>query len=534
MDEECKTCIKCRVEKPIAAFHRCAARIGGYNGLCTECLWTQRAENRALKAAGKLLPALAARQRQAERLAEGKRHCTKCGQTKGLAEFGSDKACADGRAHCCKTCSTARSRAWHTHNPERARVGQQRYYQQTKGRLEYRGYARAYREKHREKIRERSRAHYEKVKNTSEYKELRRTYQEKRREAARAYREKYPEKVRERARTHYAKHRERLLEVGKTYREQHRPQRREYWREYKKQRAATDFDFRLHHILRTQIQASAINSGGKKSARTEEILGCPVPEFRQYLEANFLPGMTWENYGAIWEIGHVKPCAMFDLSDPAQQRECYNYTNLKPQSVEDNRSAGARYEGVDFRGGKAAEFSAISVPLAGVRELIECYHYAHSAPSAATRCYALVKKDLPAEFLGAAIFRPAPLGTAKQQHPEDPQKVLCLSRLVVVPNMPANTTGCFLAGCLRLLSAEQKWVRVITYADTWQGHDGGIYRATNWKSLGETAPQPVWTLNGQFVGKRRGKQHPLTNAELHASGAIFHGKFPKHVYTRNL
>ena len=35
-------------------------------------------------------------------------------------------------------------------------------------------------------------------------------------------------------------------------------------------------------------------------------------------------------------LDHIRPCASFDLTDEAQQRECFHYTNLQPLWATDN------------------------------------------------------------------------------------------------------------------------------------------------------------------------------------------------------
>jgi hypothetical protein len=41
--------------------------------------------------------------------------------------------------------------------------------------------------------------------------------------------------------------------------------------------------------------------------------------------------MSWDNYGINgWEIDHIIPCAIFDLTDYDMQRLCFCYLNLQP------------------------------------------------------------------------------------------------------------------------------------------------------------------------------------------------------------
>lgn len=80
--------------------------------------------------------------------------------------------------------------------------------------------------------------------------------------------------------------------------------------------------------------------------RTLDLLGCSIVELRESLEALFKPGMTWENYGfgaGKWNVDHIKPCALFDLSDPEQQRLCFHHTNLQPLWHFDNLKKSASF-----------------------------------------------------------------------------------------------------------------------------------------------------------------------------------------------
>lgn len=80
-------------------------------------------------------------------------------------------------------------------------------------------------------------------------------------------------------------------------------------------------------------------------AASLDLLGCTFSELQTWLEAKFLPGMTWNNYGkgiGKWNVDHIIPCASFDLTDPKQQSKCFHYSNLQPLWAVDNMRKGAR------------------------------------------------------------------------------------------------------------------------------------------------------------------------------------------------
>lgn len=85
--------------------------------------------------------------------------------------------------------------------------------------------------------------------------------------------------------------------------------------------------------------------GFRKHKRTLELLGCTVAELRHHLESLWTPGMCWENYGE-WHIDHRKPIAAFWLSEPAEQRACFHFTNLQPLWAADNYRKGDSWQGV--------------------------------------------------------------------------------------------------------------------------------------------------------------------------------------------
>ncbi len=94
---------------------------------------------------------------------------------------------------------------------------------------------------------------------------------------------------------------------------------------------------RLRWNLRSRLN-TAIKHGWKAGSAVRD-LGCTIPELKAYLEAQFRPGMSWDNWARDgWHIDHRKPLAKFDLSDPEQLRQACHYTNLQPLWASENIS----------------------------------------------------------------------------------------------------------------------------------------------------------------------------------------------------
>lgn len=104
-----------------------------------------------------------------------------------------------------------------------------------------------------------------------------------------------------------------------------------YNKKYKRNKYQTDFNYRLRECLRNRIIIGLKNNS--KAYSTIKLLGCSIEDFKQYLESQFKPGMSWLNYGYgndKWNIDHVIPISSFDLTDTKQQQKCFHYTNLQP------------------------------------------------------------------------------------------------------------------------------------------------------------------------------------------------------------
>ena len=125
------------------------------------------------------------------------------------------------------------------------------------------------------------------------------------------------------------------------YRARHLPKVQARVRKWAKAKRAADPAWKLKKNLRTRIYCAIVRGeAAYRSASAIRDLGCTVEELKAHLEVQFVPGMTWENYGAVWEVDHDRPLSAFDLTDPEQQRAACRFTNLQPLFVTDNRRKG--------------------------------------------------------------------------------------------------------------------------------------------------------------------------------------------------
>lgn len=82
---------------------------------------------------------------------------------------------------------------------------------------------------------------------------------------------------------------------------------------------------------------------GKAGKSWVSVVGYSREELMTHLERQFLPGMSWENYGRNgWHVDHIRPVTsfVFDSVDDPQFRACWALENLQPLWEPDNIRKG--------------------------------------------------------------------------------------------------------------------------------------------------------------------------------------------------
>jgi hypothetical protein len=171
----------------------------------------------------------------------------------------------------------------------------------------------------------------------------------RKKESQRKWNEKNPERLKAIRAKWVAKNREKLREIDKRYCRKNRnkiigrqlayeKRNRPKINAYRRNRFATDSNFRLAMYLRNRFNAAL--SGRVKGGSAVRSLGCSIPELKDYLASKFRPGMTWDNYGE-WEIDHILPLGRADLSNAEVVKKLCHYSNLQPLWRVENRTKSA-------------------------------------------------------------------------------------------------------------------------------------------------------------------------------------------------
>lgn len=110
---------------------------------------------------------------------------------------------------------------------------------------------------------------------------------------------------------------------------------KDYKQEYQRNLSNPDrmFKIRVRNRIRAQLKKKNLTYI-KKDSKTIDFLGADFWTVKEYITKQFLPGMTWDNYGD-WHIDHIIPLDAAGNDKDLIKILCY-YQNLQPLWGSDN------------------------------------------------------------------------------------------------------------------------------------------------------------------------------------------------------
>ena len=145
---------------------------------------------------------------------------------------------------------------------------------------------------------------------------------------------------------------------------------------------------------------------------------------------------------------------------------------------------------------KVSDFTIEPVPKKAVDSFIKKWHYSQRTRGLhISHCFGLYSDDGPfglPRMIGAMIYGiPAMYGVAERYYEDNPSVVIELNRLCCIDDTPKNTESYFIGKTLNWLKHNTKYRLVLSYSDLAQGHEGIVYKASNFTDLGMTSPDRV-------------------------------------------
>lgn len=159
-------------------------------------------------------------------------------------------------------------------------------------------------------------------------------------EYVKEWRKRNPELWKLQSKRHYQRRKEHIKARVKRYAKANASRVRELQRRCHANRRRRSLSHRIQYNLRNRIGWALKLSGSRKCEKTTSLLGCSIPDFRIYIESKFQPGMAWENYGkgkGKWNLDHIMPCSIFDLTKASHQKRCFHFSNYQPMWETENR-----------------------------------------------------------------------------------------------------------------------------------------------------------------------------------------------------
>lgn len=123
---------------------------------------------------------------------------------------------------------------------------------------------------------------------------------------------------------YYQDNRDKLLEYSK---KNHVKEKR---KNNFKERYQNDIQFKLQTVMKSNFHLFFKDKGKNKNLSFSKIISYSFEQLLIHLESNFRNGMEWENFGKVWEIHHIKPQNLFDVTNIEEVKKCWDLSNLAP------------------------------------------------------------------------------------------------------------------------------------------------------------------------------------------------------------
>jgi hypothetical protein len=148
----------------------------------------------------------------------------------------------------------------------------------------------------------------------------------------------------------------------------------------------------------------------------------------------------------------------------------------------------------------------VAIDMDVARTFVALWHYAGDVPTGKNTAFGwFIESELYAVAVyGVGVFHNQHQFLARESGlPVERGNVLELRRLCrIEPPRKDRQLSQFIAACHRILKKDHGVRFVVSFSDPARGHNGGIYRASNFKHFGQTRPEThTIAANGEMVAR---------------------------------
>ena len=147
-------------------------------------------------------------------------------------------------------------------------------------------------------------------------------------------------------------------------------------------------------------------------------------------------------------------------------------------------------------------FTVDQVQFKTIRDFIEKWHYSKTVKGLHCTLYFGLFSE--GNLIGAMMYGKLAMPGVSKKYVENEDELIELRRLCCIDKTPRNTESYFVGKTIKWIKRNTKIKKIISYADPHYGHQGVIYKASNFEYLGITS-------HGRFIVDKDGcRKHDKT------------------------
>jgi hypothetical protein len=151
----------------------------------------------------------------------------------------------------------------------------------------------------------------------------------------------------------------------------------------------------------------------------------------------------------------------------------------------------------DHLNASVKDFRVAESSLQTIKPFVEQWHYTKSAKVNAQHVFSLMHDG---ELIGAMIYGLLAMSGQWKRYREygvnGEKEIIELRRLCCIDETPKNTESYFIGRTIKWLKKNTDYKLIVSYADPHHGHEGTIYKASNFQHIGMTMPGKIIDYNG--------------------------------------